>query len=78
MRNSSKAMEQHGRELNDQNQRKEEHENETNRFKLQIFFCDVNLKSFRTRKVVLILAFQNIFQHLTRVKLKCVEHKHPH
>lgn len=44
MRNSSKAMEQHRRELNNQNQSEEEHKHQTNRFKLQVFFSDVNLK----------------------------------
>lgn len=37
-------MEQHGDELNDENKGKEEHEDETDRFQLEILFCDVHLK----------------------------------
>lgn len=44
MRNGSETMEQHGSELNDQNQSEEENKNQTDWLKLQIFFCDVNLK----------------------------------
>lgn len=46
MRDGSKAMEQHGRELNDQNQREEEYKDETDRLELEIFFRDVNLTMF--------------------------------
>lgn len=44
MRNSSKSMEQHGSELNDENQSEEEHKHQTNRFELKVFFRDVHLK----------------------------------
>lgn len=37
-------MEQHGDELDDENKGKEEHEDQTDRFELEIFFCDVYLK----------------------------------
>lgn len=43
MRNGSKSMEQHGSELNNQDQSEEEHEHQTNRLELKILFCDVNL-----------------------------------
>lgn len=39
MRNGSETMEQHGRELNNQDKSEEEHEHQTNRFQLKIFFC---------------------------------------
>lgn len=43
MGDGSEAMEQHGRELNDQNQGKEEHEDETNGLQLQVLLGDVDL-----------------------------------
>lgn len=46
MRDGSKSMEQHGSKLNDQNQREEEHKNQTNGLELQVFFCDVHLERF--------------------------------
>jgi hypothetical protein len=50
MRNGSETMEQHGCELNDQDQREEEHKDETNRLELEILLGDVNLK--RRKKVL--------------------------
>lgn len=47
MRDSSKAMEQHGSELNDQDQREEEHKDETNWLELEILLGDVNLNQLR-------------------------------
>lgn len=44
MRNSSEAMEQHRRELNNQNQSEEEHKNQTDWFELKVFLSDVHLK----------------------------------
>lgn len=43
MRQGSEAMEQHGRELDDQNQREEEHKHQTDRFQLEVLFRDVHL-----------------------------------
>lgn len=37
-------MEQHGRELDDQNQSEEEDKHQTDGFQLQIFFADVHLE----------------------------------
>lgn len=37
-------MEHHGGELNDQNQRKEEHKHQTDRLQLQILLRDVDLR----------------------------------
>jgi hypothetical protein len=36
-------MKQHGRELNDQNQREEEHKDQTDWLELQVFFRDMHL-----------------------------------
>jgi hypothetical protein len=41
--NGSETMEQHSRELNDQNQSEEEHKDQTDGLKLQIFLRDVDL-----------------------------------
>lgn len=44
MSQSSKTMEQHGSKLDDQNESKEEHKYQTDRFQLQIFFGYVHLQ----------------------------------
>lgn len=49
MGQSSKPMEQHGCELDDQNQGEEEHKHQSNRFQLQILFADMNLNSRKTK-----------------------------
>lgn len=43
MGNRSEPMEHHGAELNDQNQRKEEHEHQSDRFQLQVLLGNVHL-----------------------------------
>ena len=51
VRQCTETMEQHSDELDDQNQAKEEDENQTDRFQLQIFFAnqhlDVNIFLFK-------------------------------
>ena len=39
----AEAMEQHGRELDNQDEREEEHKHETDRLQLEVFFRDVDL-----------------------------------
>lgn len=43
VRQCTETMEQHSNELDDQNQAKEEDENQTDRFQLQIFFANQHL-----------------------------------
>lgn len=43
MRQRSESMEQHGRELDDQNQSEEEDKHQSDGFQLQIFLADVYL-----------------------------------
>lgn len=51
MRDGSEAMEQHGSELNDQDESEEEHKHETNGFKLQMLLADEDLEGIRAQKV---------------------------
>lgn len=55
MRECSETMEQHGDELDNKNQAEEEHENKTNRFQLQVFFTDKNLKETLNNESTLII-----------------------
>lgn len=49
VRDGAESVEQHGHELDDQNQREEEHEHQTDRFQLQVFLRDVHLNSRNNR-----------------------------
>lgn len=51
MRQGSKAMEQHGTKLDHQDQRKEEHEHQTDRFQLEVLFRDVHLDGWFESRV---------------------------
>lgn len=47
VRNRSETMEHHGGELNDQDQREEEHKHQTDGLQLQVLFADVDLRASR-------------------------------
>lgn len=65
MRNGSESMEQHGSELNDQNQGEEEHKHQTDWLELEIFLCDVNLN--RCGKIILENLLGDFLSHLKQV-----------
>lgn len=44
MGDGTKAMEQHGNELDDEDEGKEEHKHQTNGLQLQVFLADEDLK----------------------------------
>lgn len=47
MRKRAEAMEQHGRELDDQDKGEEEHKHQTDRFQLQELFADMDLEGVK-------------------------------
>jgi hypothetical protein len=69
-------MEQHGSELDDQDQGEEEHKYETNWLKLEILLGDVNLKRSGGKVLAKIpVNLQNSQQIINLMKRR---HKHPH
>lgn len=51
VRDGAEAMEQHGSELNDQDEGKEEHKHKTDGFQLQMLLADEDLEEIRAHKV---------------------------
>lgn len=49
MGNRTESMEHHGAELNNQNERKEEHKHQSNWLELQVLFGNVNLITVESR-----------------------------